>query len=152
DTATTEIYTLSLHDALPISQGWDAVSDVKYQRKAIILNPNVKNAHLNLAFVYGHIGFLKEAIAELDQELKSYPLDPTPRWIRGWILVSEGDYQEALQDLAQLPEQAFFHPRIKAWLLSTCFLYLGKTNDASKVLDDGLTKLPGDPLLLSTLA
>src|SRR3712207_9474440 len=30
DTATTEIYTLSLHDALPISESTDLLKDVKY--------------------------------------------------------------------------------------------------------------------------
>ncbi|PYK61806.1 MAG: hypothetical protein DME21_08170 [Verrucomicrobia bacterium] len=136
------------------AQRWDAVRDVEYQRKAIKLNPKVKNAHFNLAFVYGHFGFLKEAIKELEQELKSYPLDPTPKWIRGWILMSDGDYLQALNNLKPLPEAAFFHPRIKAWQLGTCLFYLEQTDEASKVLEDYLKKLPepDDPLLLSTLA
>src|SRR2546430_13473238 len=33
DTATTEIYTLSLHDALPISIGWQLVGQVPRRRK-----------------------------------------------------------------------------------------------------------------------
>jgi len=136
------------------AQGWDAVSDVKYQRKAIRLNSKVKNAHFNLAFVYGHIGFLTEAIKELDQELESYPLDTTPQWIRGWILLSDGYYQRALDNLKPLPEAAFFHPRIKAYQLSMCLFYLEDTKEASKVLEEYLKRLPepDDPLLLSTLA
>ena len=134
------------------AQGWDAVRDVEYQREAIRLNPKVKNAHFNLAFVYGHFGFLKEAIKELEQELKSYPLDPTPQWVRGWILMLQGDDLQALNNLEPLPEAAFFHPRLKAWLLSTCLLNLGRTDEASRVLEDYLKKLPDDPLLLSILA
>src|SRR5438132_12127447 len=43
DTATTEIYTLSLHDALPI---FDAA------RKALAIEPNLPAAHICIATVY----------------------------------------------------------------------------------------------------
>src|SRR2546429_1386637 len=33
DTATTEIYTLSLHDALPISEGWARYESVSYAER-----------------------------------------------------------------------------------------------------------------------
>src|SRR2546427_6492260 len=44
DTATTEIYTLSLHDALPISF-----------RKALQLSPEFVGARLNLALLLTHL-------------------------------------------------------------------------------------------------
>src|SRR2546430_3725613 len=36
DTATTEIYTLSLHDALPIWVGEHEVASARFERKAIV--------------------------------------------------------------------------------------------------------------------
>src|SRR2546427_9005251 len=39
DTATTEIYTLSLHDALPISQNY--ISDLGVGPAALIFNPSI---------------------------------------------------------------------------------------------------------------
>src|SRR3712207_7752861 len=40
DTATTEIYTLSLHDALPISEAVVKVVETTYFGKAFITSPN----------------------------------------------------------------------------------------------------------------
>ncbi len=136
------------------AQRWDAARDVAYQRKAISLKPNVKNAHFNLSFVYGHYGFLKEAIAEMDKEKKSDPMDPTPEWYRGVVLVWNGDYQKALDLSKSLPKEAFLHPRVKAWLDGTCLFYLGRPDEASKGLEDYLEKLPEpkDPWVQSTLA
>src|SRR2546423_9875390 len=53
DTATTEIYTLSLHDALPISL-----------REAIRLQPDFAGAHTTLATVLRQLGDAEGAAAE----------------------------------------------------------------------------------------
>src|SRR3989475_12779592 len=62
DTATTEIYTLSLHDALPISF-----------RKALQLSPEFVGARLNLALLLTHLRRFQLALEAYRQVLAEQP-------------------------------------------------------------------------------
>src|SRR5690348_17730629 len=53
ETPTAEIYTLSLHDALPISSAWNVVSTLKSLR--IMLIPNVSSGKTVTIFCSGII-------------------------------------------------------------------------------------------------
>jgi tetratricopeptide (TPR) repeat protein len=136
------------------AQGWKAADDVEYQRKAISLNSKVKNAHFNLAFVYYHLGFLEEAIDDLDKEQDLDPLNLTPQWLKAFNLLALGHYPEALQIYTNLTDGVFPHARHRGAGIGLCLFYLGRTNDASAFLEAFLKKLPetDDAYLLSILA
>src|SRR5256885_3070632 len=61
DTATTEIYTLSLHDALPISE--ELLRQASRIRRMVLgaNHPNTLTSMANLAATYGNQGRWKEA-------------------------------------------------------------------------------------------
>src|SRR5437667_4049775 len=59
DTAPTEIYTLSLHDALPIF------------REAIMRNPENVEAHCNLALVLMQGGAFREGWSKYEWRMRS---------------------------------------------------------------------------------
>src|SRR2546425_4919410 len=86
DTATTEIYTLSLHDALPIS--------------------NLGEAHQHLGVIYLHLGLLDEAVAELRNALTLNPFDVNAQRRIGIAQIYRGQRSEEhtseLQSLAYL--------------------------------------------------
>src|SRR2546430_16743457 len=62
DTATTEIYTLSLHDALPIY--WDWPGAMREYARALELNPGFATAHHWYSFVLLVSGQAEQAVME----------------------------------------------------------------------------------------
>src|SRR3712207_8675615 len=67
DTATTEIYTLSLHDALPISNlDYDAVPELMpvYQRQATTLPPDLVKSVTLPRFTQVNNGFTDQIEAD----------------------------------------------------------------------------------------
>src|SRR5687768_18245949 len=74
DTATTEIYTLSLHDALPISprlapaRAEDVVGDCCWEYKMVLL-PDRKSTRLNSSH-----GYISYAVFCLKKKKKQYKL------------------------------------------------------------------------------
>jgi class 3 adenylate cyclase/tetratricopeptide (TPR) repeat protein/tRNA A-37 threonylcarbamoyl transferase component Bud32 len=134
-------------------RGWDAKQDVDNQRKALDLNDKVKNAHFNLALVYHHLGFVDEAIYELEQEYDVDKNDQTPLWLLGSTLLMKGEYEQGLNKLKDVDEKAFPHRGIGALSKATALFYCGKTNEAEKELTRTLSGgWPGDGLLISVQA
>src|SRR3712207_6881127 len=93
DTATTEIYTLSLHDALPISEGLD--------------DKNVRAAHgVEIAGIHLAAGELPEIHAA---EIYVQPVG-NPLGELGVALPGE-EHQPLL---GRLPQVAVYHPRARS--------------------------------------
>jgi serine/threonine protein kinase/tetratricopeptide (TPR) repeat protein len=134
--------------------GWNAEADVQDQRTALLLNPKVKKAHYNLAFVYNHLGLLDETLTEVKKELKNTPGDSAPRMLTGATLVAQGHYKNGLQELELSPPEAYPHPRIAGYLKGIALFYLGKTNEADVLLKSMLAtqELTNDALLVSVQA
>src|SRR3989441_1443775 len=83
DTATTEIYTLSLHDALPIA-AWNGIGLVLVELKrfpdarnafvrAVEADPEHAGAHYNLSFTLSNLGDFDGALRATKRALE---LDP----------------------------------------------------------------------------
>src|SRR2546426_12738280 len=102
DTATTEIYTLSLHDALPIyfnytrghiyEQQYEATSRAEYAtsaieayKKAYALDPKSPVIGERLAEMYWKAQRIREAVAEAQEILKRNPDDVQSRRLLGRI-------------------------------------------------------------------
>src|SRR5256884_8564119 len=76
DTATTEIYTLSLHDALPISLSEALIREQKlqdaesYVKRAVAADPNSWRGHAILADVLLKENLAEEAVKEADRAIE----------------------------------------------------------------------------------
>jgi class 3 adenylate cyclase/tetratricopeptide (TPR) repeat protein/tRNA A-37 threonylcarbamoyl transferase component Bud32 len=136
------------------ARNWRAAEDIRDQRTALRLDPLVKTAHFELAFVYNHLGFLDEAVQELQQELALHRGDPTPIWLLGGVLLADGKYSKALEELNLIPPEVFPHRRTELWLKAMCQLHCGQTNEASARLEKAVTQegFVGDSLLTSVQA
>jgi serine/threonine protein kinase/class 3 adenylate cyclase len=127
---------------------FDARSDVTNQLYALELNQRVKGAHFNLAFVYQHFGFFDEAAKEAQKELDIYPEDLGPLWFHSQTLTMQGEYQKGLRVAVSMPEEAFPHPRMAAWVKALALFYCGSNSQATaeinrvlrsgEATDDGL--------------
>src|SRR2546430_10492489 len=76
DTATTEIYTLSLHDALPISVDAERSARVEsLLQKAVQLDPKLGAAQLQLGILYSQRTDFSRAISAYQKDRKSTRLN-----------------------------------------------------------------------------
>src|SRR2546430_10775793 len=76
DTATTEIYTLSLHDALPISYAWYnlglAYKDLGESEKGIGAFQHVTEIAPNEPDAYYFVGYLNAQLQKYDQAISAF--------------------------------------------------------------------------------
>jgi predicted Zn-dependent protease len=133
---------------------WDAQRDVADQQLALKLDPKVKNAHFQKAFVFYHYGLFEEALDEVRQELKNFPTDQGLRWLEGRTLCSLGKYQEGRAMLDSVPDQAFPHLRIAGYCKALAYMNCGDNRAAEALLQRLLSQqeLTDDPLLVSVQA
>jgi hypothetical protein len=135
-------------------QRWDFTNDFWNQRRALRLNGLVKHAHFYLAFLYYHLGLLNEAWAQLNDEESIPPKDQSPLWLKSYVLISQGNYSNAVTLLDSAPAEAFPHPRLEGYVKALALFYDSRTNDAADLLDGFLRRgdLADDALLLSAQA
>jgi serine/threonine protein kinase/class 3 adenylate cyclase len=133
---------------------WDVERNIQDIRRALSLDRRVKGAHLNLAFLFCHLGLLDEAVSEVEKEFKLYPEDPAALQAKGLILINQGKFQQTLDVLANIPEEAYPHPRFVGWLMGLAYFYEGKTDKAAALMQELLSRkdLTDDPLLASVQA
>src|SRR2546425_10319806 len=120
DTATTEIYTLSLHDALPIS--------------------NLGEAHQHLGVIYLHLGLLDEAVAELRNALTLNPFDVNAQRRIGIAQIYRGQYEDGLTLIRQAGPEA--NPALWSYQVAWALLYLGRDAEASAFMEEYLRAHP----------
>src|ERR1041385_9376068 len=77
DTATTEIYTLSLHDALPISSNPCCTRAWTRFPKATVIAPDRKSTRLNSS--HGYISYAVFCLKKTQQHLQELLGRATPR-------------------------------------------------------------------------
>src|SRR6266545_6490910 len=73
DTATTEIYTLSLHDALPINAARDAAIDEVDPLRGRLAVPALRVAEVRVAAVHDHIVPVGDPEQRLERVLGDLP-------------------------------------------------------------------------------
>jgi TolB-like protein/Flp pilus assembly protein TadD len=76
---------------------WDWASAENDFARAIRLNPNFANAHLNYAQMLCFLGRSDEALVEIDRAADINPISPSITVARFAILESRGEYDEALK-------------------------------------------------------
>jgi TolB-like protein/DNA-binding winged helix-turn-helix (wHTH) protein/Tfp pilus assembly protein PilF len=104
---------------------------------AVILNPNLAEAHFCLAYIYNHIGLLEKGQEEIQKAVLLDPLNSSIRQRVAVNLLYEGRYQEALT--AMQGSQRFFPQQ---WTQQHAFalLHLGRRAEAAADVEELISK------------
>ena len=146
DTATTEIYTLSLHDALPISNirvVQDQFDDaIKLYQRVLKLKPRDVLALNNLATLLSEKeGARQDALRYIDQAIELVGPQAPLLDTKGMIYVYEGKGNEAVPWLQEAASAPGADPRFH-FHLAVGYYRVGQVDEArqafSKALDGGL--------------
>ncbi|NNK47616.1 MAG: tetratricopeptide repeat protein, partial [Gemmatimonadetes bacterium] len=132
---------------------WSALYGFRHEetarnlKRAIALNPNLSDAHDDLAGVYSHVGLLDEALEETLIAQSLDPLSVYAQFRRGLIQLWSGEFHSAFAALEPLPVWASPYA-------AEALLRLGRTDDAVRLIEAaGSEELgEGDPLLNSLRA
>jgi TolB-like protein len=121
----------------------ESARDLKW---AIALNPNVSDAHDDLAGVYSHVGLLDEALEETLIAQSLDPLSVYAQFRRGLILLWGGEFEGAFTTLEPLPIWASPYA-------AEALLRLGRTDDAVRLIEAaGSEELGEDDPILNSLS
>jgi TolB-like protein/lipoprotein NlpI len=115
-----------------------AVTDYKH---ALELNPNLAEAHHQLANVYNHIGFLDKADAEIKTAVKIDPLNTGIRYRTGINLLYQGKYEESI---VEMHDSEKFSPELWAFQTSFALQHLGNRQEAEERVSRTLKFMPTD--------
>jgi TolB-like protein/DNA-binding winged helix-turn-helix (wHTH) protein/Flp pilus assembly protein TadD len=116
-----------------------AAQDYRY---ALSLNPNLAEAHHQLANVYNHVGMLDQGLKEAQEAVALDPLNTGARFRIGVNLLYQGRYEESL---AAIRDSERFFPALWAFQTSFALFQLGKREEAAALLDEFQKKYPKDP-------
>jgi len=121
----------------------ESARDLKY---AIALNPNLSDAHDDLAGVYSHVGLLDEALEETRIAQSIDPLSVFALFRRGLILLWGGEFDRAFVALDPLPVWASPYA-------AEALLRLGRTDEARRLIEAaGAEQLGEGDALLNSLS
>ena len=112
-----------------------------YQR-ALELDPNLDEAHHQLGVVYFHIGLLDKGWAELEKAVNINASNTLARFRFGVINLYRGKYEDAYTVFKGTPLKT--NPSLWAFQYATALFRLGRTEEATQLLDDYLKKYPQD--------
>ena len=124
------------------ANGWAyerAVSDYKH---ALELNPNLAEAHHQLANVYNHVGLLDKGDEEIKKAISLDPLNTGIRFRVGINLLYQGKYDESL---VELRDSEKFLPSFWAFQTSFALQHIGRQKEAHERVDRLLKATPLDP-------
>jgi TolB-like protein/Tfp pilus assembly protein PilF len=116
-----------------------AVTDYKH---ALELNPNLAEAHHQLANVYNHIGLLDKADAEIKKAEKIDPLNTGIRYRTGINLLYQGKYEESI---IEMRDSEKFFPGLWAFQTSFALQHLGNRQEAEERVSRVFKSMPNDP-------
>jgi TolB-like protein/DNA-binding winged helix-turn-helix (wHTH) protein/tetratricopeptide (TPR) repeat protein len=123
------------------ANGWAherAVSDYRY---ALELNPNLAEAHHQLANVYNHVGLLEKAQGEIQKAVTLDPLNTGSRLRVAITLLYQGKYEESL---VAMRDSEKFYPPLIAFQTSFTLQHLGRRQEAEESIDASLKRTPVD--------
>ncbi len=131
---------------------WSALYGFRHEesardlKRAIALNPNVSDAHDDLAGVYSHVGLLDEALEETLIAQSLDPLSVYAQFRRGLIRLWGGEFDGAFAALEPLPVWASPYA-------AEALLRLGRTDEAVRLIEAaGSEELGADDPILSSLS
>jgi TolB-like protein/DNA-binding winged helix-turn-helix (wHTH) protein/tetratricopeptide (TPR) repeat protein len=123
------------------ANGWSYERAVSDYRHALELNPNLAEAHHQLANVYNHVGLLDKADAEIKKAVALDPLNTGIRFRVGANLFYQGKYDESL---AELGDSEKFLPAFWAFETSLVLQHIGRQQEAQERIDRFLKATPLD--------
>ena len=110
-------------------------------RQALDLNPNLDEAHHQLANVYNHIGLLDKGQDEIQKALAINPANEGARYRVGVNLTYQGKYSQALSAFGE-PNK--FNPGIRAYQMAWVLFQLGRRDEAAALVEKYLKEYPQD--------
>jgi len=121
--------------------GWAHERAVDDYRHALSLNPNLAEAHHQLANVYNHVGLLDKAESESHKALELDPLNVAARFRVGINLLYQGKYEDSL---AAIRDSENFNPALWAFSTSLALQHVRRIDEARKTVATMLGKKPDD--------
>jgi len=123
------------------ANGWSHERAVSDYRHALELNPNLAEAHHQLANVYNHVGLLDKAGEEIKRAIALDPLNTGIRFRVGINLLYQGKYEESL---VELRDSEKFLPPFWAFQMSFALQHLGRQREAQEKIETLLKANPSD--------
>jgi TolB-like protein/DNA-binding winged helix-turn-helix (wHTH) protein/tetratricopeptide (TPR) repeat protein len=123
------------------ANGWSVERAVSDYRHALELNPNLAEAHHQLANVYDHVGLLDKAEEEIKKAVALDPLNTGIRFRVGINLLYQGKYEESL---VELRDSEKFNPPFWAFQTSFALQHLGRRREAQEKIETFLKDNPSD--------
>lgn len=120
---------------------WSYERAVVDYRHALELNPNLAEAHHQLANVYNHVGLLDKAEGEIREAIALDPLNTGIRFRVGINLLCQGKYEESL---IELRDSEKFLPTLWAYQTSFALQHIGRQREAQERIDRSLKASPLD--------
>lgn len=124
------------------ANNWSHQRAVSDYRHALALNPNLAEAHHQLANVYNHVGLLDKANEEIKKAVTLDPLNAGIRFRVGINFLYQGNYEESL---AELRDSEKFLPPFWAFQTSFALQHLGRRQEAQQTVETFLKANPLDP-------
>ena len=124
------------------ANNWSHQRAVSDYRHALELNPNLAEAHHQLANVYNHVGLLDKANEEIKKAVTLDPLNAGIRFRVGINFLYQGKYEESL---AELRDSEKFLPPFWAFQTSFALQHLGRRQEAQQTVETFLKANPLDP-------
>ncbi len=127
---------------------WSRANDWAYERAvadyrhALELNPNLAEAHHQLANVYNHVGLLDKADAEIKKAVALDPLNTGIRYRVGINLLYQGKYEESVPEMRDSEKMA---PGLWAFQTSFALQHLGRRQEAEERISRMLKTMTTDP-------
>jgi tetratricopeptide (TPR) repeat protein len=123
------------------ANGWSHQRAVSDYRHALELNPNLAEAHHQLANVYNHVGLLDKADEEIKRAIALDPLNTGIRFRVGINLLYRGKNEESL---VELRDSEKFLPPFWAFQTSFALQHIGRRQEALEEVDRFLKANPLD--------
>jgi TolB-like protein/DNA-binding winged helix-turn-helix (wHTH) protein/lipoprotein NlpI len=123
------------------ANGWSHERAVSDYRHALELNPNLAEAHHQLANVYDHVGLLGKAEEEIKKAIALDPLNTGIRFRVGINLLYQGKYEESL---VELRDSEKFLPPFWAFQTSFALQHLGRQAETQERIESLLKANPLD--------
>ena len=115
---------------------------IQSYKRALALNPNLDEAHHQLGMIYTHIGLLEKSWDETQIAVDINPANTLARFRLGVVRLYQGKYEEAVAIFKTIPHDA--NPALLDRTMATAYFQLGRTQDASDIVEKYLRAYPTD--------